>query len=95
VAITLRVTELEVQCDSSLIINQVSGEYVARDSQMADYLQLVLKLKTEISRCDFKWLPRSTNNHADSLVNLGVAVESSSGEKSPSSISLIQASSNW
>jgi len=30
-AITLEVTGLEVHCDSSLIVNQVSGEYVTRD----------------------------------------------------------------
>ena len=34
VAITLGVTGLEVHCDSSLVVNQVSGEHVARDSRM-------------------------------------------------------------
>ena len=42
---------------------------------MAEYLQLVLKLKSKIFRCDFKWVPRSENNHADSLTNLGAATE--------------------
>ena len=53
-AITLGVTRLEVHCDSSLVVNQVSGEFIARDSRMAEYLQLVLKQKTKIPRCDFK-----------------------------------------
>ena len=48
-AITLRVTWLEIRCDSSLVVNEVSGEYVTRDSRMAEYLQLVLKLKSKIS----------------------------------------------
>jgi len=42
---------------------------------MAEYLQLVLKLKFKIPRCDFKWVPRSENNHADSLANLGEATK--------------------
>ena len=43
------VTGLEVQCDSSLVVNQVSGEYVTRDAQMVKYLQLILILKFKIS----------------------------------------------
>ena len=42
---------------------------------MADYLQLVLKLKSKNPQCDFKWVARSANNHADSLANLGATVE--------------------
>ena len=56
-AITLRVTGLKVQCDSSLIVNQVIREYIERDSWMAKYLQLVLKLKSKVPRCDFRWVP--------------------------------------
>jgi len=70
-AITLGVAGLEVRCDSSLVVNQVNGEYVTRDSRMAEYLHLVLKLKFKSSRCDFKWVRRSENNHADSLAKLG------------------------
>ena len=46
---------------------QVSGEYIARDAQMAEYLQLVLRLKFKI--------PRSENNHVESLSNLGATTE--------------------
>ena len=48
-AITLGVTGLKVHCESSLVVNQINGEYVTRDSWMEDYLQLVLKLKFKIS----------------------------------------------
>ena len=37
-AITLGVMGLKVRCDSSLIINQVIGEYIAKDSWMVEYL---------------------------------------------------------
>jgi len=49
-AITLGVTGLEVHCDSLSVVNQVSGEYIARDTRMAEYLQLVLELKSKIPR---------------------------------------------
>ena len=44
---TFRVTGLKVQCDSSLVVNQVSGEYITRNAQMAKYLQLVLAQKSK------------------------------------------------
>ena len=74
-ATILRVTGLEVQCDFSLVANQGSGKCIVRDAQMAEYLQLVLKLKSKIPRCVFKWVPRFENNHANSLTNLEVATE--------------------
>ena len=42
---------------------------------MAEYLQPVLYLNSKIPRCDFKWVLRSKNDHADSLANLGAATE--------------------
>ena len=47
-AIMLGVVGLEVQCDSSLVVNQVSREYIARDARMSEYLQLILRLKSKI-----------------------------------------------
>ena len=93
-AITLGVTGLEVRCDSSLVVNQVSGEYITRDSWMAEYLRFIFKLKSKIFRCDFKWIPTPVNNHVDSLANLGQPQSFSSDRKSPSSTSLTRASDN-
>jgi len=47
-AITLGVTGLEVRCDSSVVVNQVSREYVTRDARIVEYLQLILGLKSKI-----------------------------------------------
>ena len=55
--------------------NEVSGKFIARDARMAEYLQLVRGLKSKIPRCDFKWIPKSKNNHTDSLAYLGAAKE--------------------
>ena len=66
----LGVTELEVQCDSLLIVSQVDGDYTTKDDRMVAYLNVVIAWKTKFSRCDFKQVPRSKNNHADSLAAL-------------------------
>ena len=52
--ITLRVTRLEVRCNFSLVVNQVRGEYVARNARMVEYVQLVFELKSKIPQCDVK-----------------------------------------
>jgi len=54
IAIIPRVTGLEFQCDSSLVVNQGSGEFITRDARMAEYLQLVRGLNSKISQRDFK-----------------------------------------
>ena len=72
---TLGVTGLEVRCDSLLVVSQVKGEYTAKDERMMTYLHLVLSMKSKFLRCDFKQISRLENNHADSLTNLGSAVE--------------------
>ena len=46
-----------------------------KDFRLAEYLQLILKLKSKIPQHDFKWVPRSANNHVESLANLGAATK--------------------
>ena len=75
IAMTLGVTGLEVCCDSTLVVCQVNGKYAAKDEWLAAYLQLVLALKSKFFHCDFKQVPRSENNHADSLATLALAVD--------------------
>ena len=53
-ATTLRVTELEVRCDSLLVVSQVNREYSGKYDWMAAYLQIVLNLKSNFSCCDLK-----------------------------------------
>ena len=89
---TKRLLPLESR-GSKFAVNS-SLKYIARDSQMADYLQLVLKLKSKILRYDFKWVPKSAIATQTHLPTWGQLWSSSSGEKSPSSTSLIQVSSN-
>ena len=91
--ITLEVTRVEVQCDSSLIVNQVRRKHRKRflDDRVP---KLVLKLKSKVPRCDLRWVPRTENNNGDSLANLAAATEFQFRIKSPLIISSIRASNN-
>ena len=88
----LQNTGLEVHCNSTLVVCQVSGEYVAKDERMEAYLQLVLSLKVKFSCCDFERISRSENNHIDSLANLASTMSISSWGRFLSSTSQLQAS---
>ena len=68
--VILKIIGLKVRCDSVLVVCQVNRDYAAKDEQMEAYLLLVLSLKAKFFRCDFKRVPRSENNYADSLANL-------------------------
>ena len=69
-AATLGISVFKVRCDSLFIVSQVSGEYTAKDDQMAAYLKVVTTWKAKFSRCDFKQVPRFENSHTDSLATL-------------------------
>ena len=71
----MAITRLEVCCYSALVVCQVNGEHAAKNKRMEAYLHLVLCLKVKIPRCDFRRVPRSENNHADSLANLASRTE--------------------
>ena len=58
-----------------LVVNQVNGDYAAKNEQMGQYVNVVLDLKSKLPCCDIKQVPRGDNNHVDSLANLGSAVE--------------------
>ena len=74
-AILLKVQTLEVRCDSMLVVNQVNGDYAAKNERMEQYMKVVLGLKEKIPRCCFQQVSRADNNHADSLANLGSSME--------------------
>ena len=71
----LGVRNLEVRCDSLLVVSQVNGDFACKDSRMEAYTHLVSRLKKKFDHCSFKQVPWSENNHADSLANLASAVE--------------------
>jgi ribonuclease HI len=71
----LEVDPLRVFCDSQLVVNQISGEYEARDERMALYLRAV---KSSLSKFEFiqvEQIGREHNSHADILAKLATAKE--------------------
>ena len=69
------VTRLEVDSmdtfnDSQLVVNQVQGDYLAKDMQMAAYLDNVKIMSKKIKDFTIRQIPRKENKKADALANL-------------------------
>ncbi|KAL0854257.1 hypothetical protein Bca101_059409 [Brassica carinata] len=76
---------IQVFSDSQLIINQVQGEYQAKDDSMIRYLAVGQRLLKKFRNSKLTQIPREQNSQADALANLGSALET----KNQMSISLL------
>ncbi|KAE8716368.1 PCF11P-similar protein 4 [Hibiscus syriacus] len=65
-----KVKSLEVFDDSALIIYQLRGEWMTRDSKLIEYKNLVMELINEFEEISFTYLPREENQMADTLATL-------------------------
>ena len=61
---------MEVYSDSQLVINQVQGNFEARDSRMKPYLQVVQEIMNKFGTTKVTQVGRTQNRHADSLATL-------------------------
>jgi hypothetical protein len=68
-------TTLRVQSDSQLIVEQVNGEYEAKEDRMAKYLSLVKNLMRGFDEVILVQIPREQNTEADTLVKLAFSEE--------------------
>ena len=73
---SLGVQDLMIHCDSQLVANQLTGEYVARNERMGAYMKLAQKLIKEFRMAYIEKFPRTSNSHADALATLASAVDS-------------------
>ncbi|XP_068476612.1 uncharacterized protein [Phaseolus vulgaris] len=64
---------LLAKSDSQLVIGQVTGEYQAKDPQMAAYLRYVEVLKRAFAAFELVHVPREQNARADLLAKLAIA----------------------
>ena len=64
---------VKVFSDSRLVINQVKGEFEAKDERMQGYLSQVKCLRSEFESFDLLHIPKSGNAHADSLAMLATS----------------------
>ena len=56
--------------DSDLVVQQCSGEWDARDCNMASYRFLIQKLSGSFDGCEFLHVPRAENEGADMLAKI-------------------------
>ena len=56
--------------DSQLVVNQVQGEYLAKDHRMVAYLDEVKNVLMKIKDFKICQIPREENKKADALGNL-------------------------
>ncbi|XP_068504010.1 uncharacterized protein [Phaseolus vulgaris] len=61
---------LMAKSDSMLVTGQVTGEFQAKDPQMATYLEYVCTLKTSFAEFELIHVPREQNARADLLAKL-------------------------
>jgi hypothetical protein len=57
--------------DSDLVVHQVSGEWDAKDANMASYRFYVQQLSGFFEGCEFLHVPRANNDKADRLSKIG------------------------
>ncbi len=67
VAQEMGATDVEVNCDSKLVVNQVNGTWQVHKNHLQMYVEEVLKEKEKFDRFEVKWIPRRENKLADAL----------------------------
>ena len=65
-----KVKNLKVYRDSALVIYQLRGDWLTRDSWMILYHKLAMEMVDKFEVINFKHLPREENQMADALATL-------------------------
>ncbi|GFZ07006.1 hypothetical protein Acr_18g0011760 [Actinidia rufa] len=76
VAAELGAQSLDVFSDSQLVVNQVQGDYLAKDARMMAYLGEVKAASAKIKDFKIRQIPWEENKKADALSNLASTFES-------------------
>ena len=69
-AFDLGARNVEVYSDSWLVINQVQGNFEARDSLMKEYLRVAKQIMAKFSTASVNQVAQGKNRHVDSLATL-------------------------
>ncbi|XP_050914774.1 uncharacterized protein LOC127129671 [Lathyrus oleraceus] len=69
-AVDLRIKILEVYGDSTLVINQIKGEWGTHNAKLIRYRDHVRKMITYFNEITFNYIPREENQLADALATL-------------------------
>ena len=57
--------------DSDLVVQQSSGDWDAKDANMASYRFLIQQISGYVEGCEFLHVPRADNEQADALARIG------------------------
>jgi ribonuclease H / adenosylcobalamin/alpha-ribazole phosphatase len=68
-AAKLGASEVDVNMDSKLVVEQMSGRWKVKHPDMAPLHQQATALSTRFDRVTYTWVPRAKNGHADRLAN--------------------------
>ena len=68
-AANLGASEVEVNMDSKLVVEQMSGRWKVKHPDMVPLHQQATSLSTRFDRVTYTWVPRAKNSHADRLAN--------------------------
>ena len=68
-AANLGASEVDVNMDSKLVVEQMSGRWKVKHPDMAPLHQQATALSTRFERITYTWIPRAKNSHADRLAN--------------------------
>ncbi|KAJ9566692.1 hypothetical protein OSB04_002658 [Centaurea solstitialis] len=80
IAHKLGANHMNVRSDSLLVVNQVNGDFQAKDSKMMSYLKVVKERVARFDHFSIEQIPRDLNTQADALANLGSAFNDPSME---------------
>ncbi|XP_057803713.1 uncharacterized protein LOC131019046 [Salvia miltiorrhiza] len=69
------VKHINVFSDSQLVVNQMQGTFQAKDTKMTAYLGKTKELQSCFKEFTINQVPRGENGHADTLANLGSAIQ--------------------
>jgi broad specificity phosphatase PhoE/ribonuclease HI len=65
----LGATEVAVQMDSKLVVEQMAGRWKVKHPDLIELHRQARALADRFDRIDYRWIPRAQNSHADRLAN--------------------------
>ncbi|XP_074352134.1 uncharacterized protein LOC141691299 [Apium graveolens] len=71
IAKDMKIKNIDVNCDSLLVVNHVKGSYEAKDPKMITYLDITKGLTNHFDNFSIQQVPRENNVQADALAGLG------------------------
>ncbi|CAN5751145.1 bifunctional RNase H/acid phosphatase [soil metagenome] len=68
-AVALGATEVAVQMDSKLVVEQMAGRWKVKHPDLIELHAQARALAAQFDRISYRWIPRAENSHADRLAN--------------------------